>query len=59
MQQHVAVGVSDEPERVGNAHAAESDEVTLAEAVHVVAVADTHKENALKKSGRDSTGLAP
>jgi len=49
MQQHVAVGMGDQPELVGNAHAAQGDEIALAEAVYVVAMADTHKEQRPEK----------
>jgi hypothetical protein len=59
VEQHVAIGMGDEPEFVRDAHAAQGDEITLAEAVYVVTVADTHDGNALLKSGRDSNRKAP
>jgi hypothetical protein len=34
---------------MGNPHAAEGDELALAETVHVVAVANTHKEQRPEK----------
>ena len=55
VQQHVAVGVGDQPMFVGNAHAAEGDEVALAEAMHVVAMANSHEKTPWLESGRDST----
>ncbi|MDT4878476.1 hypothetical protein FQZ97_1140750 [compost metagenome] len=42
MQQHIAVGMGDQPELVGDPHAAKGDEIALAETVHVIAVANTH-----------------
>ncbi|MCY1284810.1 hypothetical protein D9M70_337280 [compost metagenome] len=59
VQQHVAVGMGDQAELVGDSHAAEGDEIALAETVHVVAVADTHDGNTLPKSGRDSNRKVP
>ncbi|MNP78097.1 hypothetical protein D3C76_1756410 [compost metagenome] len=52
MQQHVTIGMSDEPELVRDAHAAEGDEIALAEAVYVVTVANSHdQKNALNNQG--------
>ncbi|MCY1447631.1 hypothetical protein D9M71_642610 [compost metagenome] len=52
VQQHVAVGMGDQPELVGNAHAAQGDEIALAEAVYVVTVANSHdQKNALNNQG--------
>ncbi|MNJ70104.1 hypothetical protein D3C77_665260 [compost metagenome] len=52
MKQHIAVGMGDEPELVGDAHAAQGDEIALAEAVYVVTVANSHdQKNALKSQG--------
>src|SRR5690606_8083627 len=59
MQQHVAVGMGDQPELVGNPYTTEGDEIAFAEAMNVVAVTDTHRaahENlAGNESARDST----
>jgi len=46
VQQDVTVGVSEQPEAVCNAHAAQSNEIAFSETVHIVAVANTHKKNA-------------
>ena len=43
MQQHIAIGMGQQAESVGNAHAAEGDEFTLGETVHIIAVANTHR----------------
>jgi hypothetical protein len=43
-------------EFVRNPHAAKGDEISLAETMHVIAVADTHSLNILKRSARNSTG---
>jgi len=48
MQQHVTVGMGEQPEPVWNPHAAKRDVVAFAEAVHVVTVADTHRSNTLE-----------
>ncbi len=52
MQQHVTVGMSQQPKPVWNPHAAKRDVIALAEAVHVVTVADTHRCKTLKISRR-------
>src|SRR5690606_28374211 len=46
-----------QPEPVGNAHPAKGDEIPLAEAVHVEAMADTHVITPCRKTARDSTRL--
>lgn len=43
MQHNVAVGMSQQPVVVRNAHAAQGDEIAFSETVHIVAVANTHK----------------
>ncbi len=48
VQQHVAVGMGEQPEPVWNPHAAKRDVVAFTEAVHVVTVADTHRSNTLE-----------
>ena len=55
MQHNVAVGMSQQPMVVCNAHATQGDEVALSETVHIVAVANTHKKTPRFNSGRDST----
>ena len=49
VQQHVTVGVSNKTEFMGNPYAAEGDEIAFAEAVYVIAMADTHKEQRPEK----------
>ncbi len=49
MQQHVAVGMGDQAEAVGNPHTAEGDKLAPTETVHVVAVANTHKKQRPEK----------
>ncbi len=49
VQQHITVGMSDETEPVGNPHATEGDEIAIAEAVYVIAMTDTHKEQRPEK----------
>ena len=44
VQDHVAVGMSQQPMVVCNAHAAQGDEIAFSETVHIVAVANTHKK---------------
>lgn len=44
MQHNVAVGMSQQPMVVRNAHAAQGDEVAFGETVHIIAVANTHKK---------------
>src|SRR5690606_25764217 len=56
MQQHVAIGMRQQAALMWNPHAAERDEVALAEAMHVVTVADTHSQNTRKRPAADSTG---
>jgi hypothetical protein len=46
VQQDVTVGMSEQPEAVCNAHAAQSNEIAFSETVHIIAVANTHKKNA-------------
>ncbi|MNI89281.1 hypothetical protein D3C73_1466660 [compost metagenome] len=58
VQHHVAIGMGQQPEPVRNAHPTQGDEIAFREAVHIVAVANTHKKNALIESGRDSTCFA-
>ena len=43
MQQDIAIGMSEQTKAVGNLHAAKGDEITLAETVHIVAVANTQR----------------
>ena len=49
MQQDITIRMGNEPVPVRNAHTAQGNEIPLAEAVHVVAVADTHKEQRPEK----------
>jgi predicted lipoprotein len=44
VQQHVTVGMSQQPEFVCNTHAAQGNEIAFSETVHIVAVANTHKK---------------
>lgn len=44
VQQHVTVGVGQQAVFVGDTHPAQGNEITVAETVHIVAVANTHKK---------------
>ncbi|MNH07293.1 hypothetical protein D3C76_1250950 [compost metagenome] len=44
VQQDVAIGMGQQPELVRNAHPTQGDEIAFREAVHIVAVANTHKK---------------
>ena len=57
MQQHVTIGMRQQPEAMRNPHTAERDEIALTEAVYVITVADTHMRNTFEKTqAADSTG---
>ncbi len=44
VQQHVAIGMGQEAVFVGDTHPAQGNEITVAETVHIVAVANTHRK---------------
>ncbi|MNC57353.1 hypothetical protein D3C75_1070100 [compost metagenome] len=44
VQQYIAIGMGQQPELVRNAHPTQGDEIAFREAVHIVAVANTHKK---------------
>ncbi|MNW07613.1 hypothetical protein D3C71_2042670 [compost metagenome] len=44
VQYHVAVGMGQEAVFVGDTHPAQGNEITVAETVHIVAVANTHRK---------------
>ena len=49
MQQHITIGMGQQAEFMGNLHAAQGDKGALTEAVHIVAVANTHKKQRPEK----------
>ena len=42
MQQHIAIGMSDQPALMRDAHSAEHDMIAVTKAVNIVTVTDSH-----------------